>query len=968
MDVDLLRPGTVPMSPDTVLWFEFLLNEDLLLKHLQKEKPDPSPIELINKFISVVYESTSIIKRVELENGDFKDGIIENQNVCSLKHLALKLLSLKVIAYLKWNLDIVKELPFKFQLNVLQDLMYFTNNQTIVDIYNVPEVEDPDILKQPYGFALTLFHRWVVKTSINCIFNGPVKYFGNLEFTTPDDSLIRSPQNVQKSICFLIDVLTKYEVPNFLTFDCFTMLKEDTENIQNNWNNSVPISNEEFFCQIAYDLAEFYFFKENYEAAASYFNNCMQYYKSIDNSIGYLNINLKKLEGYRLACNATFDRSESLLQQLHNSTINQYMGILNILQKDNISKEISLLYRINIELDIQGAITSGKFTVARDLLPKIQSLNAIRSIIDKSCAYHYEINNNNIDSFVWAATPILQNGTSNDKELITKFLVQQILNNRSIETSKSLTGPFSELLKHDLVKIKALVKRETVTTSVKKQKDVPDFIGNPKLESRHLEQQIICCYNVNELRQLLTKFLSKSTSRSIWKINPCWELPIPLQSVLVSMPKGFIQDYSFVLLAKSKELMLSKNWKVSLDFLQTLKTEVQSETGNFLPKLNRLLSWEVLLVRINQLLDEWPAIHIDKTELANECETCLQTAESVLPRTEIMEHCALCLLNLGHFEFLSVFEKRWNYFEIAATIAAACQDLIKFKGNKKLSRDLWDLVLTVFGSLPVQSKRNNSGNSTLIQRDSPITNAKNTKSMLVSFFLRLRDSTVLTVIISMLARLHNVLRDESSLELNVDYIMLWPAVVSNANSYNAKAVLEVLMKILDKTLQYYPFNVSWIRLMGDTNFVSGHYEEALNYYLKTLIISSDNFNLPIRYDDQIIRRMIKSCSILNCYTQAAILCQFLEDPDYTLAFHNLAEQKLCSDALDAYYHCFWNNSILEFLVNFHHKRSEFRRRKRAVQVMGLLELNSNNNEEIQHEANNLRKNVFLRALYKLYVH
>lgn len=36
MDVDLLRPGTVPISPDTVLWFEFLLNEDLLLKHLQK--------------------------------------------------------------------------------------------------------------------------------------------------------------------------------------------------------------------------------------------------------------------------------------------------------------------------------------------------------------------------------------------------------------------------------------------------------------------------------------------------------------------------------------------------------------------------------------------------------------------------------------------------------------------------------------------------------------------------------------------------------------------------------------------------------------------------------------------------------------------------------------------------------------------------------------------------------------------
>lgn len=37
MDVDLLRPGTVPIAPETILWFEFLLDKDLLLKHLAKE-------------------------------------------------------------------------------------------------------------------------------------------------------------------------------------------------------------------------------------------------------------------------------------------------------------------------------------------------------------------------------------------------------------------------------------------------------------------------------------------------------------------------------------------------------------------------------------------------------------------------------------------------------------------------------------------------------------------------------------------------------------------------------------------------------------------------------------------------------------------------------------------------------------------------------------------------------------------
>ena len=39
MDVDLLRPGTVPLNPDTVFYFEFLLNPDLLEQHLNKSNP-----------------------------------------------------------------------------------------------------------------------------------------------------------------------------------------------------------------------------------------------------------------------------------------------------------------------------------------------------------------------------------------------------------------------------------------------------------------------------------------------------------------------------------------------------------------------------------------------------------------------------------------------------------------------------------------------------------------------------------------------------------------------------------------------------------------------------------------------------------------------------------------------------------------------------------------------------------------
>ena len=74
----------------------------------------------------------------------------------------------------------------------------------------------------------------------------------------------------------------------------------------------------------------------------------------------------------------------------------------------------------------------------------------------------------------------------------------------------------------------------------------------------------------------------------------------------------------------------------------------------------------------------------------------------------------------------------------------------------------------------MQSKRSISGTTT-IHRDSPM---NNTKMLLLSFFTRLRDDMALRVVISLLAKLYNVLKDESTLELNVEHANLWPAVMS----------------------------------------------------------------------------------------------------------------------------------------------------------------------------------------------
>ncbi|XP_017782006.1 PREDICTED: integrator complex subunit 8 [Nicrophorus vespilloides] len=966
MDVDLLRPGTVPISPDTVLWFEFLLDKNLLLRHLNKPNPDPTPIELITKFTTAIYESMKYeVKKPEAESNDLGNSleISDSQPKLSLRVIALKILTLKVASYLKWNPVTLRALQFKCQHSVLQDLLYYTNNEITVEI---PNVVTNDTTPQ-YSFALVVYHRWFIGTCMHRILNNSQNR-NNSDITAMEENMMCTPENIEKSLNFLISALQWEHVPPMLGYNCFVLLTEGSRETQFEWNEAVPISKEEFKSQIHYDLGAFYFYKENYETAFKNFKQSVNYFKEIKDNKGFCSVDYDCLESYLFACNYSENSGNiSLLQQMSNSIVNQYTGILNILIQDNKLREIPLVHRVTLELDIQGALSSGKFTVARDLLPKIQALNAVRCILSRNATHQYNYKTSKaLEFFIWATAAVWSSTSELDKRLLATHYMQLIIN---LESESLL----DTLLNHDILNnifddVDVDQLRQTVSKIVEIPSllqnlnwNLPDVKRNPKLDLRLIEQQLISSYDSKEIRDLLVKVNCKNSNRLAWKINPKWELPIPLHSVVTSISRGFIQDFSYVMLAKSKELMLAKDWGTSIEFLRLLEKEIQNNQS--LIKLAHLINWEILLVQITQLLEDWPAPHIDRQALWQACENCLKT-ESVFPRTEIIEQCVLCLLNIGRWEFLISFEKPWSYVDIAASIVICCQDLLKHKRQKKVNKDLWDLIVPIFSVSSSSSKRSSTGNTNIIHRDSPINNRK---IQFISFFCKLRDATVLSVIIAILSKLYNILRDDSNLEVSIDTLLILPSSLSNINSYNLSSVADTLYEIVLQALTYFPSSLQWLRVMGDINFSNSNYENALKYYLQTLVVSSDYFNMPVRNDEHVFRRMIKCCTQLGCHTQAAVLCQFSDDPDYTFAFRSLVDFKFCNDSVEAYYHCFWDINILEYLVHFHHKRGEFQRRKKAMHTLGQLELNSSNNEEIQREAINLRKRTFLQAMCKQYV-
>ncbi|OAD62741.1 Integrator complex subunit 8 [Eufriesea mexicana] len=957
MDVDLLRPGTVPISPDTILWFEFLLNPSLLNQHLSKPSPDPSATDLIIKFMTINSEhKENEVKIVDAESTDAKPNTAVKW---THRNLALKILSLKVAAHLKWDLDILeKKLPLPIQLTLLQDLLYITSDLT-VEIPIIPEFTMHPISDQVL-FTIVLYHRWHIRAIVYRALNNKqskqqflhIPGIQESTYVPPgivDDIIRKLEAQVSNSINVLNNVLESKDInPKMLSFDTFQMLSEDSTEIKQNWENMYPINLEEFKCQIHYDLARFHLLKEEYQEAKRHI-----------------------IEAKELFYN--FNNSEDKLYY-------------------NISREIPQVYRDNLELDVQGGSVNRKIVVARDLLLQIQCLNLVRKILDGNIIlgdYVTEIQaagSKGIDVFFWALGNVLEQVNGTDNKRISRYLLY-LVHTSNIDgfASKILSDPlyialFNEAELDEIRKSASVEDLELPDLLLKNDWGIPlvTYTQSSRIEIFALEQKLIQSYDTNEIHEILIHLDGKHRMKPLWHVNSCWELPIPLQSVVMSLPRGFLQDYSYVLLAKSRELVISKDFEGAIEILSVLEKEVQqhSQSGNtLLFKLCKLVNWECLLVEIWRCLYTWPATNIcDTQSLITRCKQCLgalQATDQVIPRQEIIEYCTVFLLNMTEWDYLTSLEKRWSYSEFAAAISSVCQDIVKYKGGRKFPREAWDMMLAAFlPSRDQPQKRSNSGNSGTSTGGA----SRDVIASIGGTLSRLREPMVLTVVISLLARLRNVLRDESSLELHTQYLSLWPAGVPNANSYNIRSIGELLFQLLTQALKYYPSNVPWLRLMGDLNFVLGYYESAIKYYLEAIMVASDLFSQPVprsQIDDLVYRRMIKCCAHLQCYTQAAVLCQFLEEVDYSLAFKMAAsDQKSCApaDAMDAYYHCIWDTTILEYLINLHTKRGEHHRKQLAIKVIGLLELNSNNNEEIQREAANIRKAKFLRALAKQYVY
>ncbi|XP_063633820.1 integrator complex subunit 8-like [Cydia splendana] len=1070
MDVDLLRPGTVPISPDTILWFEFLLDQKLLKEHLQYPNPEPSATDLIVEFLSVDTSNG-------IWNGRSSERVLEpdapptppssrspQQPVITRKQLALKILALKIASTLNWNLDTFEaKLTPVIQQQLVQDLVFMATD----GVFSVPPQDiSMNMINKPHvQFALTLYHRWILRFPVKAALQAksaklpfihhpgiPLEN-GYTHINSNFDKILRMNENSRsQSIKYLEEVIAYYDsqfsnqeskhikVP---IMETFVHLTEDTDVMAHDWDaGNVYVSQYELLMQIHFDLCYNHFFYGQHEKAKKHILGCRKNLKLLESevnnkgygkynkipwgSLNYASVSEEDILGYIRALNLgqeLLDEDRSLLQRLQECVANDYTGIIAVLQADNLSREIPMIHRQVAELDIQAAASTGAVSVPKDLVIRVSALNAVRYALEGGLpSTHPDFLNKFktvgikfIDVLFWALAPVLMStrlskddweklrmfflhlATSSQCRLpvdrIDEYLKKHVGSRASEIRAKLICDEHLEAIINDQINSddeNMHIPRELLADDWEatdfKYKHAPDFEykAAPELEMGRLKKRLVEASSADDVRMCLVKLAMMSPSSPLWKLSPYWKPIGNLSVLLASLPRGFLQDFGVVVSGAARARAEAGGARAALSLLSVVEGEARSQLagGNdpTLYRLCRVLAWEVLLLQVNLLLAEWPHHRLNVTLLANKSKAAIAAANSndaIGPRSQVVQGAWLCLLNVCEWEPGCAAQAAGagtgaGAADVAAALCASCAELQRGKGARKFPRPLWDHVLNTFNNnLNGPSKRSIHMNS---HHHHGLPNHANHHGQLEHrspyhlLLQALREPLAISVMLSLLARIYNVIVDDSSLELVVEYTNLWPNNISNVNNYNPKHILESLTELLERSLKLYPYNTSWLRLYGDAEMAAGRHGAALRRYLCALAAGSWHFAKRAPDEGGVARRAARCCQALAAPTQAAALCQLPDDPDYTPAFKCLAEKTgNAADSMDAYYGCLWDGTLLEVAVALHARRGEGGRRARAVTAAGALELNANNSDDIQREAAAIRRARLLRALTNQYV-
>ncbi|XP_056154171.1 integrator complex subunit 8 [Lampris incognitus] len=980
------RPGT----PLQTSWFEFLLDGTLLESHLQKSNPDPTPAQLIIQFL----EQAS------------KPSVNEQNQVQppadNRRNRTLKLLALKVAAHMRWDLDVLEK---GLTIPVLNMLL----NELLCVSKVPPGVKHIDLdlstLPPTTAMAVIIYNRWAIRTIVLSSFPekqakpGPHQ-MNMLSIVQQEKEMTENILTVLKeqatdSISVLegsLQLKKNFYVHTLRTLDLLAADGTTANGETESSTAGLRISADELHCQVHYDLGAIFFQQGctdqlTYGKAREHFRQTRDLLQKLDAAL-HVHLDEKRLAGYWNACRAltgTSDPSDS--QTTPYSQINSlirtrnHQALVEAFVKDNVSRSLPNHFRQSVLREFLHKVQQGERGLD-EVCNKLCVCNAVRNALEGEVLgvrfqqLLLKPSKRMVDFILEVCTRSLEKDRPSEisRRNMANFMktVCESLEELSLVFVVSSHKLFMELLREEERKVLVEQMRKRSATINLSAKPLPSFYDIPASASVNigqLEQQLILSLEPRRIRQILIE-LHGLAERPFWRVNSKWEVPSDYINVILSIKDNLTKDLVYILMAKGLHCILIKDFMHARQ-LFTACLELVTE---FSPKLRQVMLNEMLLLEVcaHESMAAEGSRERPPPDLVSRVRGYLEMRIHDLPLRQVVgEECVAFMLNWRENDYLTLqvpqsLVMNNPYIKLGQLLASTCKELPGPKESRRTAKELWDVVVQIC-SVSVQHKRNNDGRVGLIKhRESTMGILQ--RSKFITFIKKLREPLVLTTLISLFVRFHSIVRDDIVNEVTAEHLSIWPSSLTNIQAVDVEAVAVTVKELVSYALTLNPNNQSWLITQADIYFVTNQYSAALHFYLQAGAVCSDFFTKAIPpdvYTDQVLKRMIKCCSMMNCHTQVAVLCQFLREVDYMTAFKALQEQN-SHDAMDSFYDYIWDVTILEYLTHIHHKRGESEKRQMAIKAIGQTELNASNPEEVLQLAAQKRKKKFLQAMAKLY--
>lgn len=358
-------------------------------------------MELIDKFLSIYAENQAdfFLNPGEVSNAENNKQPFDSK--LGRKQIALKILTINVTSYLKWDLNVIeKNFIFQKQIQLMEDFCTITSGMVV----NLP-IKSPLVVgvlgnQVALDFAMFIYHRWILR--VYRIFKDTITKKTALAMNpqipsdmnlSPRDELFISILDPipQASVDYLLNMCNTDESLPILTLSSILSMSTNTDHSGKNFEFRHSISAAEVKTQIYYDLCQLYMFINSNELAKKYAILCRENSNLLKKETAGVefrlcDVNDEDLQGILLACGES-DIQFGLLQRMNVSIINRYDGILDILREDNLKLEIPFVQRKILELDLEGLIVSQPY-VTKELEMNVIALNTVRYIIDDGAILH----------------------------------------------------------------------------------------------------------------------------------------------------------------------------------------------------------------------------------------------------------------------------------------------------------------------------------------------------------------------------------------------------------------------------------------------------------------------------------------------------------------------------------------------------------------------------------------------------